>query len=33
MFVNWVPSWWDCFGKIRRCGLVEEDVCVTMGGL
>jgi len=21
-----VPSWWNCLGRIRRCGLVEEGV-------
>lgn len=30
MFANLVCSLWDCFGKIRRCGLVEEAVSLAL---
>jgi hypothetical protein len=26
MIAHLVPSWWNYWGRIRRCGLVGEDM-------
>jgi hypothetical protein len=26
MFEYLVPSWWNCLGKIRRCGLIRGGI-------
>lgn len=30
MFEYSVPSWWNCWGRIRRCGLTAEGVSLGM---
>jgi hypothetical protein len=24
------PSWWNCLGRIRRCGLIERGVSLAV---
>jgi hypothetical protein len=31
MFEYLVPSWWNCLGRIKMCGLVEECRSLEMG--
>jgi hypothetical protein len=31
MFEYLVPSWWDCLGRIRRCGLLGGGVLLGVG--